>query len=317
MLQHLPFSVIPESRQLFVIQIPVEAALGDDDRDFSNINSFMVDMDGNKVGEPAVAVFATGTLGRLSGGRFHVSDVRRVATQEDLAALAIAGVEADVKRKRTGFLLVRTVLFTRGRTELESRQDKESLKRQCSDESLTDAQDAHDRAKEKERYCAQRLESFTRLLTLVTSADRPEKGEGTSWASYFHSLGVLDLEDAPSTLCVSSMPYVDMILQLSQHVSRLSNIKEKATSHANYTGKVLERMKVVRSKTEARLKRKVDQVFTASGDDVVNRQKPSGRTESIVFHVSGSVRCHGFCPFWHWFLGSGEGSNTTPSERTL
>lgn len=97
----MPLSLHPSNKQVYVIEIPSDSSLGRSDADFSNINHWLVDMEGNHLCNPMVQVFANGKLGTLKGGLLHLSDARSVLSKEDLCDLAMEDTSVRLTNKRT------------------------------------------------------------------------------------------------------------------------------------------------------------------------------------------------------------------------
>lgn len=113
----MPLNLHPNSKQLFIIEIPSESSLGTSDSDFSNVKIWLVDLDGNHVCEPPVHICANGKLGTLKGGLLHLSDARDVLTKQDLQKLAIQDTSGILYKKRTPVTKGFTVQQGKGRTD--------------------------------------------------------------------------------------------------------------------------------------------------------------------------------------------------------
>lgn len=98
----IPIQLLPKTKMLFVVKLPFDEPLGKSDRDFSNVSTSRVNLDGEILGEPTVAIFATGKLGILKGGLLHVSDVRKILSKEDICESAMVSAQEELMKKRTG-----------------------------------------------------------------------------------------------------------------------------------------------------------------------------------------------------------------------
>lgn len=95
-------SVSPVEK-FYVIKIPGEDALGENEADFSNVTAAAFGLDGNVVEEEAKVFYvAKGRLGSLKGGLLFMEDLRKSLSQEDVANLAVESTRERLAQKRTG-----------------------------------------------------------------------------------------------------------------------------------------------------------------------------------------------------------------------
>ncbi|CAK9092325.1 Uncharacterized protein (Fragment) [Durusdinium trenchii] len=227
--------------------------LGKSDRDFSNVSTSRVNLDGEILGEPTVAIFATGKLGILKGGLLHVSDVRKILSKEDICESAMVSAQEE--------------------RHLEEVQERVTVKRQRSDRSLEDVKETHISLDLKAKKLTQDLEAYTAVLGKLTSADRQEKDPSASWSCHFNDLLQQDLTDAPLLFSDSQLPYLDMIVELSKHISCLTKEKNKVEHSAARALKVFNAKCQSHQKTVNRLKRKVEKVFHGNTEETLEKNK--------------------------------------------
>ncbi|CAK9086713.1 unnamed protein product [Durusdinium trenchii] len=162
---------------------------------------------------------------------------------------------------------------TQRRRHLEEVQERVTVKRQRSDRSLEDVKETHISLDLKAKKLTQDLEAYTAVLGKLTSADRQEKDPSASWSCHFNDLLQQDLTDAPLLFSDSQLPYLDMIVELSKHISCLTKEKNKVEHSAARALKVFNAKCQSHQKTVNRLKRKVEKVFHGNTEETLEKNK--------------------------------------------
>lgn len=166
------------------------------------------------------------------------------------------------------------------RRHLEEVQERVTVKRQRSDRSLEDVKETHISLDLKAKKLTQDLEAYTAVLGKLTSADRQEKDPSASWSCHFNDLLQQDLTDAPLLFSDSQLPYLDMIVELSKHISCLTKEKNKVEHSAARALKVFNAKCQSHQKTVNRLKRKVEKVFHGNTEETLEKNKRLHTVES-------------------------------------
>ena len=84
------------------MRVPINGAVGKDDKDYSNVGFAAMDLEGKPIDwEPKCYIVPSGTLGTLKGGLLHMSDHRSALNKDDVVGVAVESTKQCVEKKRT------------------------------------------------------------------------------------------------------------------------------------------------------------------------------------------------------------------------
>ena len=133
------------------------------------------------------------------------------------------------------------------------------MEKQESMESLDAALEAQ---KQEKAMKTEATSEWKGALTMLTSRDRTEKPEGVLWSDHIRSLVTSELEFMPSALEDANMEYVDMMVHVTGHISKLEKEAKKLTGSIQRRQDKKERIKKQLQKKDSKYAKLVEEVLT-------------------------------------------------------
>lgn len=120
----------------------------------------------------------------------------------------------QISRSRHGPLLPH-------RSQAEDTQKELEAKRQRTAEACEDLNDDFKKATGRTISLTSETETWSKILSGITSQGRTEKADDQSWVEYFKMVTQVDDLEAPATFASNDLPYEDVLIKVSTHLGSL------------------------------------------------------------------------------------------------
>ena len=139
--------------------------------------------------------------------------------------------------------------------EVQREQEEKQLRKK---RSLEEFEECIDAALEKRRAANMTLEIWSKILRLMTAANRREKSEDESWLCYFKSIAEIEDLDCPPQLLHKDLSFEDALLQTSGVITKFRKQVATAEAEAQRATNRKNKREQHEAKLESRQRKKVE-----------------------------------------------------------
>ena len=160
---------------------------------------------------------------------------------------------------------------------MEHVQKLSEEKRFRRNDSLKSREDLAEQQSEKAEEAKRVREAWDKVLSVLTSSNRPAKQEGTTWLQFF--TGLIGHEMPPDHVppvflqeSAEDLTFQKVILRLRSYIEIWTKKQETHENYANREKHLLERSKKYHARVEETKKRKVEDAFRQEEHDQVAKK---------------------------------------------
>lgn len=174
------------------------------------------------------------------------------------------------------------------RSQAEDIEKKIESKRQRTEEACEELNSDFKKATERTISLTSQTETWSKILSGITSQGRTEKADDQPWVEYFKMVTQVDDLEAPATFASNDLPYEDVIIKISSHLGALKKkLKLAENAAARFSKRAVSKQKD-HAKREEKLREKAE-IAINNPEKVLEKEKRSKQSDCIGM---GQLPCY-------------------------